>query len=202
MAASVEFYFDYGSPYSYIAHKRLPEILARTGAEAIYRPMLLGGVFQLSGNASPIQNPIKWPNAQKDLVRYVGRYRVPFRHNPHFPVNTLKAMRGAIVAEEEGVLGRYSDALFRGMWQEGLKLDDETVLAAHLGAGGFDADRFMARIAEEGVKTKLKADTEAAAKRGVFGAPTFFVNGEMFFGQDRLEFVEDALGGRSYLSAS
>src|SRR5690349_11244439 len=148
MPRVVEFYFDYGSPYSYIAHTRLPEMLRRAGGEARYRIMLLGGVFQATGNASPAMNPLKWPNSQRDLARYVGKYQVPFRRNPHFPVNTLKAMRGAVVAEAEGFLPRYSDALFTAMWCQGEKLDDDAVLARVLAAAGIDAAHVMARIAD------------------------------------------------------
>jgi 2-hydroxychromene-2-carboxylate isomerase len=200
MPGVVEFYFDYGSPYSYVAHTRLPEMLRRAGGEARYKIMLLGGIFQSTGNASPAMNPLKWPNSQRDLQRYVGKYQVPFRRNPHFPVNTLKAMRGAIVAEAEGFLPRYSDALFTAMWRQGEKIDEDAVLARVLTAAGIDAAHVLSRIAEDSVKQMLKSYTEAAVKRGVFGAPTFFVDDEMFFGQDRLDFVEDALKGRSYLS--
>ena len=199
MPATVEFYFDYGSPYSYIAHKRLPEVLRRTRGVAQYRIMLLGGVFQATGNSSPAANPLKWPNNQRDLKRFVKKYEIPFLRNPHFPVNTLKLMRGAVVAEEEGFLPRYTDVVFAGMWRDGQKMDDDNVIARVLGDAGIDAGRVLARIGEDGVKQKLKSYTEAAAKRGVFGAPTFFVNDEMFFGQDRLDFVEEALMGRSYL---
>jgi 2-hydroxychromene-2-carboxylate isomerase len=200
MPGTVEFYFDYGSPNAYLAHVRLPAILRRTGARVEYRIMLLGGVFQATGNASPAANPLKWPNAKRDLQRFVGKYDVPFRRNPHFPVNTLKLMRGAVVAEEEGFFDRYTDLMFRGMWREGLKLDEDEVFARALRQGGLDDRHILARIAEDGVKAKLKAHTEAAVKRGVFGAPTFFVGEEMFFGQDRLDFVEDALLGRTYPS--
>jgi 2-hydroxychromene-2-carboxylate isomerase len=196
----VEFYFDYGSPFSYIAHTRLREVLRRSGGAARYRIMLLGGVFQLTGNSSPAFNPLKWPNSQRDLDRYVAKYQVPFRRNPHFPVNTLKAMRGAVVAEAEGILPRYSDAVFAGMWRDGLKMDDEAVLASVLRDADIDPLRVLPATAQDEVKQKLKSYTEAAVKRGVFGAPTFFVEDEMFFGQDRLDFVEDALLGRSYLS--
>jgi 2-hydroxychromene-2-carboxylate isomerase len=200
MAGIVEFYFDYGSPYSYIAHRRLPEVLRRARGSAQYRPMLLGGVFQATGNASPAMNPVKWPNSQRDLERFVKKYEVPFRRNPHFPVNTLKLMRGAVVAEEEGFLPRYTDAAFAAMWRDGEKMDDDDVIARVLGDAEIDAGRVLARIGEDAVKQKLKSYTEAAVKRGVFGAPTFFVEGEMFFGQDRLDFVEDALVGHSYLA--
>jgi 2-hydroxychromene-2-carboxylate isomerase len=201
MPATVEFYFDHGSPFSYIAHQRLPEILRRTSAALTYRIMLLGGVFQLTGNRSPAGDPVKWPNSQRDLARFVRRYQVPFQRNPHFPVNTLKLMRGAVVAEEEGFLPAYVEAAFSGMWRHGLKLDDDAVLAQLLRDNRLDDGLVLARIGEDAVKAKLKAYTETAAKRGVFGAPTFFVKDEMFFGQDRLDFVEDALMGRSYLDA-
>jgi 2-hydroxychromene-2-carboxylate isomerase len=201
MPPTVEFYFDYGSPYSYIAHCRLPDLLRRTGAEVQYRIMLLGGVFQLTGNASPIANALKWPNGRRDLERFIRKYQVPYRPNPHFPVNTLKLMRGAVAAEEDGVFERYTDAAFGGVWRQALKMDDDAVFGRVLDEAGLDRNRIFARIAEDGVKQKLKALTEAAVARGVFGAPTFFVNGEMFFGQDRLDFVEDALLGRSWLSA-
>ena len=200
MAGVVEFYFDYGSPYSYVAHTRLPEMLRRAGGEARYRVMLLGGIFQLTGNASPAMNRLKWPNTQRDLQRYVAKYQVAFRRNPHFPVNTLKAMRGAVVAEAQGFLPRYTDALFTAMWRDGEKLDEDAVLSRVLTAAGIDAAAVLSRIGDDAVKQTLKSYTEAAVKRGVFGAPTFFVADEMFFGQDRLEFVEDALKGRSYLS--
>jgi len=199
MAPTVEFYFDHGSPFSYVAHRRLPEILRRTGATVHYRIMLLGGVFQATDNRSPAANPVKWPNSQRDLARFVRKYEVPFQRNPHFPVNTLKLMRGAVVAEEEGFLPAYIEAAFAGMWRHGLKLDDDAVLAQWLRDNRLDDGLLLRRIGEDGVKAKLKSYTEAAVKRGVFGAPTFFVKDEMFFGQDRLSFVEEALMGRSYL---
>ena len=199
MPATVEFYFDHGSPFSYVAYRRLPAILARSGAAVTYRIMLLGGVFQLTGNRSPAADPVKWPNSQRDLTRFVRKHEVPFERNPHFPVNTLKLMRGAVVAEEEGFLPRYIDAAFAGMWRHGLKLDDDAVLAQLLRENGLDEGLVLRRIGEDAIKAKLKSYTEAAVKRGVFGAPTFFVNDEMFFGQDRPDFVEDALNGRSYL---
>ena len=201
MPGTVEFYFDYGSPYSYIAHRRLPEVLRRAEAAAAYRPMLLGGVFQLTGNASPAFNKVKWAHNQRDLESFVGKYEVPFQRNPFFPVNTLKLMRGAVVAVEEGYLDRYTDAVFAGMWRDARNMGDEAVVAATLREAGLDDARLLARIAEDGVKQTLKSWTEAAVARGIFGAPTFFVGDEMFFGQDRLDFVEDALRGRYYRKA-
>ena len=195
----VEFYFDYGSPNAYLAWHRLPAIAARCDARIVYRPMLLGGVFKGSGNHSPMEIAAKRPNGRNDLIRFARRHDVPFQLNPFFPINTLQLMRGAVAAEADGVLLPYSDAIFAGMWHDGRNLGDPAELRAVLAAAGLDADRFAARIAEEPVKERLKAYTEAAIAREVFGAPTFFVGDEMFFGQDRLDFVEDALNGRSYL---
>lgn len=199
MSRTVEFYYDYGSPNAYLAHVRLPEILKRSGAQVKLRPMLLGGVFQITGNVSPATNALKAPNGRRDMMRFIGKHNVPFKMNPNFPVNTLKMMRGAMVAEEEGYLDRYNDAMYRAMWIDGLKMDDDAVLAAALTKAGFDAAHIAKRSQEDAIKGRLKTYTEEAAKRGVFGAPTFFVNDEMFFGQDRLDFVEDALNGKSYL---
>jgi len=200
MGHTVDFYYDYGSPNAYLAHLQLPAILKRTGGTLALKPMLLGGVFQITGNVSPATNPLKAPNGVRDMRRFIGKHRIPFLMNPHFPVNTLKMMRGAMVAEEEGYLDRYNDAMYRAMWVDGLKMDDDAVLAEALTKAGFDAAHIAKRSQEDAIKGRLKTYTEQAAKRGVFGAPTFFVNEEMFFGQDRLEFVEDALNGKSYLS--
>jgi 2-hydroxychromene-2-carboxylate isomerase len=195
----VEFYFDYGSPNAYLAWHRLPAIAARSGAEIVYRPMLLGGVFKGTGNHSPMEIAVKRPNGRNDLVRFATRHNVPLRFNPFFPVNTLQLMRGAVAAEADGALLPYSEAIFAGMWRDARNLGDPAEVRAVLDLAGLDADRFAARIAEEPVKERLKAYTEAAIAREVFGAPTFFVGEEMFFGQDRLDFVEEALNGRSYL---
>jgi 2-hydroxychromene-2-carboxylate isomerase len=199
MPSTLEFYFDFGSPNAYIAHVRLPAILARTGARIGHRIMLLGGVFQATGNVSPAAIKFKIAYTRRDMLRFVNKYQVPFRMNPHFPVNTLKLMRGSVVAEQDGFLAAYMDAAFRGMWRDGLDMSDDAVFAGALERDGLDAAHVMRRIGEEGVKDRLKAYTAAAVGRGIFGAPTFFVGDEMFFGQDRLEFVEDALQGRSYL---
>ena len=202
MPPTLEFYFDFGSPNAYIAHVRLPAILARTRARIAYRIMLLGGVFQATGNVSPAALKFKLGYIRRDMLRFINKFEVPFRVNPHFPVNTLKLMRGAVVAEEDGFLASYMDAAFRGMWRDGLNMADEAVFAGALERGGLDAAYVMRRINEESVKDKLKTYTAAAVARGIFGAPTFFVGDEMFFGQDRLEFVEEALQGRSYLGGA
>lgn len=195
MAKAFEYLFDFGSPASYLAYKRLPGVEARTGAMATYVPMLLGGVFKATGNASPAAIPAKgrWMNA--DLARFAARHGVPFARNPHFPINTLHLMRGASGLLEDPRFGAYVEAVFEAMWRDPRNLGDPAELAPVLDRAGVTADEFRALVEREDVKARLKAATEAAVARGVFGAPTFFVGEEMFFGQDRLDWVEAALSG-------
>jgi 2-hydroxychromene-2-carboxylate isomerase len=195
MTKTVEFYFDFGSPYSYLAYKALPAIAAAHGAQIVWRPILLGGVFKATGNHSPIEIPAKGKWLQQDLQRWAAHYGAVFRHNPHFPINTLVLMRGAAGMQMRGTdFPGYVEAIFHAMWAEPRNLGDPAELAAVLGAAGFDADAFQALVNDAAVKERLKRDTEEAVARGVFGAPTFFVGDEMFWGQDRLDFVAAALG--------
>ena len=191
--ASIEFFFDYGSPASYLAYTQMPGLARRTGAAIVYRPMLLGGVFKATGNQSPINIPAKAAWMMTALPRFARRYGVPYVRNPHFPINTLNLMRGAMAAEAEGRLIPYSDAIFRAIWADQKRMEDPIVIAEVLRAAGFDPAAMLAAIGKPEVKDRLKAVTEEAVARGVFGAPTFFVGSEMFFGQDRLDFVEEAV---------
>ena len=193
MAKSVEFYFDFGSPNAYLAYTRLPGLAKRTGAEIVYRPMLLGGVFKAVDNTSPALHPLKGPYLMIDLARCAKRYGVPYAFNPHFPVNTLAIMRGAVATLADGGFQPYADAMYRAMWVEGREMDDPAVIAEVLTGIGLDPEAFAARIAETAIKQGLIAATEEAVSRGIFGAPTMFVGDEMFFGQDRLDYVEAAL---------
>lgn len=195
MSKSVEFYFDFGSPTTYLAWTQLPGICAAAGAELIYKPMLLGGVFQATHNASPITIPSKGRFMIQDLQRFARRYQVPMQFNPHFPINTLGLMRGAVAVQLRMPerFDAYLTTIFRSMWVEALNLGDLAVLGKVLGEAGFDAPALLALTAEQEVKDTLKATTEEAVKRGVFGAPSMFVGDELFFGQDRLDFVEEAL---------
>ncbi|WP_343349993.1 2-hydroxychromene-2-carboxylate isomerase [Pseudomonas sediminis] len=195
MSKTVEFFFDLGSPASYLAHTQLSDLCRETGATLVYRPMLLGGVFQATGNASPAMIPVKGRYMIRDLARFAERYGVPMRFNPYFPINTLTLMR-LLVAVQLYQPERFDDALqtlFRAIWVDGVNMGDLAKVAGVLMAAGFDAAQLQAQIAEPAVKDRLKATTEEAVKRGVFGAPTCFVGEEMFFGQDRLDFVREAL---------
>ena len=195
MTKSVEFFFDLGSPATYLAYTQLPGICEQTGSELIYRPMLLGGVFKATGNASPATIAAKGRYMFVDLSRYANRYGVAFRLNPHFPINTLLLMRavtGVQMHHPERFLD-FIDCLFRALWVEGRNLNDPATVAAVLGEHGFDPQAVLALAADEEVKAALKDKTEQAIARGVFGAPSMFVDDQLYFGQDRLDFVREAL---------
>ncbi|WP_422008646.1 2-hydroxychromene-2-carboxylate isomerase [Reyranella sp.] len=193
MARTLEFYFDYGSPYSYLADTQVEAIAQRAGATLVRKPMLLGGVFKATGNHSPAELPQKSAWSAFDMPMWARHYGVPFQRNPFFPVNTLALMRGAAAAQIDGLFERYHPAVFKAMWVDGRNLNDMKEVAAVLNSAGLDAGKFGARIQDQDVKDRLKATTEEAVARGVFGAPTCFVDKMMFFGNDRLPFVEMAL---------
>jgi 2-hydroxychromene-2-carboxylate isomerase len=193
MAKSVEFFFDYGSPASHLAFFELRRIAREAGAEIAWRPILLGGVFKAINSHSPVDIAPKGKWMMWDLANYAERYGVPFAHNPHFIINTLAIMRGAIVAERRGELERYSEAMFHAIWRDALDMDDPAVIGQALEKYGFDAKAYFAGVQDAAVKDDLKARTDDAVARGVFGLPTFFVDGKMWWGQDRLEWVRAAL---------
>ena len=195
MTARVEFFFDYGSPWSYIANARLPAMAQRAEATIIYRPMLLGGVFKATGNRSPAENPVesKRRYGAVDLRRWADRAGVPFQRNPHFPINTLPLMRLAVAAQKSLVFPTFHAAVWPAFWADARNLGDPVELRRVLELAGLDSEGLNAGAATPEVKEELRATTEEAVARGGFGAPTFFVGEEMFFGNDRLDFVEDAL---------
>ena len=195
MKHALEFYFDVGSPASYLAWTQVPVIARETGCEIEYRPFLLGGVFQATGNRSPMEVPAKGQYMVDDLQRFARRYRVPFAHNPHFPMNTLALMRMALGLQlrEPQRMVPFVDAVYRAMWVDGKNMNDPATVAAVLQQAGFDPEKLLALASDPAVKDDLKAATQEAVQRGVFGAPTFFVGQEMFWGQDRLGFVKEAL---------
>ncbi len=195
MTQTVEFFFDFGSPTAYLAWTQLPRLAAECGAELVYRPMLLGGVFKATGNASPVSVPAKGRWMGQDMARWARRYNVGFAPNPHFPINTLTLMRGAagLQLRQPNAFERYCGVIYRAMWLQPRNLGEPAELAAVLTDAGFDAEAFMALVGDAEVKARLVATTEEAVTRGVFGAPTCFVGEDMFFGQDRLDFVREAL---------
>jgi 2-hydroxychromene-2-carboxylate isomerase len=195
MSKAVEFYFDVGSPAAYLAWTQLPKLAHEMHAEIVYRPFLLGAVFQATGNRSPTEIPAKGQYLLDDLARHARRYGVEFRHNPYFPINTLTLMRGALGLQmrDPGRMQAYVDAVYRAIWVDSKNMNDFGIVAEVLQQAGFDADQLMALAVDQAVKDQLKVQTQDAVSRGVFGAPTFFVNNQMFWGQDRLDFVKEAL---------
>ena len=195
---TVEFHFDFGSPNAYLSHLVLPEIEKRTGVKFAYVPILLGGVFKLTNNRSPAESLVGIKNKSEyerlEMTRFLRRHGITrFRPNPFFPVNTLMLMRGAIAVQSLGVFERYVDEMYRHMWAEPKKLDDPHVLRAALEESGLDSERFFALIQTPEVKDRLLENTRRSVERGTFGAPTFFVGAEIFFGKDRLRDVEELI---------
>lgn len=193
MARTLEFYFDYLSPYSYLANTQVPALAERTGAEVVYRPVLNGGVVTASENKPPPMVPAKLRYMGVDLARWVKRFGVPLAP-PAGLMNTLRALRGAIALQQDGGdFLTYHEAVFKGAFVDGRDLSDVANVLDIAAKGGLDAQKLAERMEDPAVKEKLKADTAAAVERGLFGVPTFFVNDEMFFGVDHLDFVEEAL---------
>jgi 2-hydroxychromene-2-carboxylate isomerase len=197
-APKVEFLFDFGSPNAFLCHRVIPAIEERTRVHFEYVPILLGGIFKATGNQSPaaafrhIRNKPEYDRLE--VERFVRKHGIQgFGYSPFFPVNTLSLMRGAIAARELGVFERYVEEMYRHMWVDHKKLDDPAVLAAALIESGLDAARLMEVAGSPAVKAQLIANTERAVQLGAFGAPTFFVDGEMWFGKDRLAEVEQAI---------
>ena len=192
---TVDFYFDFGSPAAYLAYTQLPPLCAGTGASVVWKPMLLGGVFQATGNHSPVTIPAKGKYVFKDFARFARRYGVPLNTNPFFPISTLTLMRAAVGLQmrSDSRFGEYVQAMFVAVWVDARNMNDPATVGAVLQAAGFDAAAMLALASEQAVKDQLKSATQEAVERGIFGAPTFFVGDEMFWGQDRLDFVREAL---------
>jgi 2-hydroxychromene-2-carboxylate isomerase len=194
----VEFHFDFGSPNAYLSHLVIPEIEKRTGVRFDYVPILLGGVFKLTNNRSPAESLVGIKNKPEyerlETRRFIRRHGITrYQPNPFFPVNTLVLMRGAIAAQSLGVFERYVDEMYRHMWSEPKKMDDPQVLRAALEESGLPSDRFFDLIQTDEVKNRLLENTRQSVERGTFGAPTFFVGEEIFFGKDRLRDVEEMI---------
>jgi 2-hydroxychromene-2-carboxylate isomerase len=198
MSPQVEFHFDFGSPNAYLSHLVIPAIEKRTGVRVRYVPVLLGGVFKATGNVSPaislqgIKNKGEYQGIE--TRRFLARHGIEsYKPNPHFPVNTLQIMRGAIAAQKQGCFERYVDEVYRHMWSEPKKMDEADVIRAALEESGLPADELIAGMQDPEVKAELIANTEDAVNRGVFGSPSFFVGSELFFGKDRLRDVEEEI---------
>ena len=192
---SIDFYFDFGSPTAYLAWTQLPKIAREAGAQLNLRPILLGGIFQATGNRSPADTAAKVAWMQQDMARFSKRYGVSFRNNPFFPINMLLLMRGAtgMQLRHPERLDDFVRTVYEAMWVHGLDMSKPEVVSKVFQDAGFDVNAIMALTQDPAVKETLRAATEAAVKRGIFGAPTMFVGDDMYFGQDRLDFVKEAL---------
>ena len=200
MSRRAEFHFDFGSPNAYLCHKVMPAIAQRTGATFVYVPVLLGGVFKLTNNQPPmvqfkgIKNKAEYQLIE--MKRFIAKHGITqFRRNTHFPVNTVQIMRGAVLAQRDGIFERYVDQVFHHMWEAPKKMDEAEVIKTALDQSGLDGAAMLAGIQDQAIKDKLIANTEASVARGNFGSPTFFAGHEMFFGKDRLREVEEQIAG-------
>lgn len=193
MGKRVEFFYDFTSPTAYLAWARLPAIVERTGGDLVYRPMFLGGVMQATGNRPPGTLAVKGKWMKDDLARWAKRFNVLYVQNPHFPMMTLMVQRAACGWLDQPQFPRYLAAVFNAAWRDAKNIADKEVLTEVVGSAGLDVADFWKQAEDPANKEKLKANTDEAVARGVFGAPTFFVGDEMHFGQDRLDFVEEAL---------
>lgn len=196
MSDTIAFYFDFGSPTTYLAHKRLQQLTAQYDVTIDYKPVLLGGLFQATGNASPVAVPAKGAWMTTDLARYAELYQVPLQMNPFFPVNTINLMRGALVAKELNVFELYTDSVFNAMWRDELNMGDIDIVSKALTAAGLDAQAIIEGTQNPAIKEALKTNTQAAVELGMFGAPTLIHNGDFYFGQDRIFFIEKQLQRR------
>ena len=197
MAQTAEFLFDFGSPNAYLVHRAIPQIEARGAVKFSYVPVLLGGIFKAIGNQSPMMAyghiTAKRDYDRLEMQRFIARYNTTkFAMNPHFPVNTLLIMRGAVAAERLGVAEAYNEAMFAGMWEQGLKLDLPDVWHRALVDAQLPADALAEGAGDDVIKQQLVSNTANAVERGVFGSPTFFLGNDMWFGKERLRDVEEA----------
>jgi len=202
MPTEIEFLFDFGGPNSWFVHRAIPAIEAAGKVKFRYVPVLLGGLFKATGNQPPLMSyghvAQKVAYDRLEMDRFMARHGITgFQFNPHFPVGTLLAMRGAVAAERLGCGPAYREAMYTALWQDGLKLDDPAVWAEVVANGGLNAAALGAAVQDPEIKAALIASTESAVARGAFGVPTFFLGSEMWFGKDRLRDCVEAAGGET-----
>lgn len=188
--SDIEFYYDFGSPNAYLVHKVLPRLVEKHGAQIVYKPVLLGGIFKATGNQAPfgafagVKGKVDYIRAE--FQRFVERHSVPFKWNNQFPVNTLMLMRTAIFAQGQPWEATFNEAAFDAMWMQDADMSDPSVFEAVLEQSSLPVGDIKAALASEDIKAKLMDATQSAVARGIFGAPTMFLKEEMFFGKDAL----------------
>jgi 2-hydroxychromene-2-carboxylate isomerase len=185
----IDFYFDISSPYSYLAHTQIRKYEKETGEKINYMPIFLGGLHRLADITAPGLNPLKGKYLIKDLKLFADKYKIKYQFNRYFPIKTIQIMRGAIVAGQNDYFQNYIDKFFIAAWVDSLNLNDEKIFEKFLKNMDINYSDFTQKLSDPKIKDELKDRTDTAFKKGIFGAPTFVVNGKMFWGQDRLEFV-------------
>jgi 2-hydroxychromene-2-carboxylate isomerase len=193
---TIEFFWDAASPYTYLASTQIEALAERTGARLVWRPFLLGKVFEATGNRMPAAIPAKGKHLFADVQRWAAHYGVPLTMPSVFPVNSILALRAGLAADEAQRAAEFAKAIMRAYWGEGRDISQPEAVAAAAQAVGLEAQALLARAGEPPIKERLRANTEEAVRRGAFGAPSFFVGDALFWGNDRLVLLEEYLRGR------
>ncbi len=189
MIKPFDFYFDFISPYSFIAHKEIQKIEKKFSFKVRYKPILLGGLHNLHGIKAPAFIPAKAKHMIRDCKLLAEKNKVKFKFNSYFPIRSLNLMRGVLVAEEDNLKSYYVDKIFDAIWQDGLNMNDENVVQKILKNLGINPKTFLLRSTSSSIKDALRNKTDEAYTKGIFGAPSFVANNKIFWGQDRIEFV-------------
>ena len=189
MIKPFEFYFDFGSPYSFLAHKQIRKIESDNSIKIKYIPILLGGLLKLAGIKANADIPIKGKYMIKDCKLWAEKNQITFKFNNYFPINTLNLMRSAIVAEKKNFAENFINKVFDAIWKDGLNLNDDLIIEKLLKNLDINPKNFLMEAIEPKIKNALKKITDEAYNNGIFGVPTFMINNKIFWGQDRLNFV-------------
>jgi 2-hydroxychromene-2-carboxylate isomerase len=189
MIKSFDFYFDFVSPYSFLAHKEIVKIEKKNSIKIRYKPILLGGLHNLHGIKAPAFVPAKAKHMIRDCKLIAEKNKIKFKFNSYFPIKSLNLMRGVFVAEEDNFKAYYIDNIFNAIWQDGLNMNDESIIVKILKNLNINPKTFLLRTSSSSIKDLLRKKTTEAYEKGIFGAPTFVSNNKIFWGQDRIEFA-------------
>ena len=189
MIKPFDFYFDFISPYSFLAHKEIIKIERKNSIKIKYKPILLGGLHNLHGIKAPAFIPAKAKHMIRDCKLIAEKNKIKFKFNSYFPIKSLNLMRGVFVAEEDNYKSHYIDSIFNAIWQDGLNMNDENVIQKVLKNLNINPKTFHLRSASSSIKDSLRKKTNEAYEKGIFGAPSFVSNNKIFWGQDRIEFA-------------
>jgi len=189
MIRPFEFYFDFASPYSYLAHKEIRKIEKENSVEIVYMPILLGGILKSNESKANIEIPNKGKYMVRDCKLWAEKYKIPFKFNNYFPINTLNLMRCVLVVEKKEIYKIFIDKIFDSIWKEGLNVSDNKIVEKIFNSLKLNLQTFLIEASSIKIKEDLKKRTDQAYQKGIFGVPSFIINNKMFWGQDRIEFV-------------